>query len=116
MLQNRNIFKSLKARGASDSDRIGEQLPLAGSNSRVWIHRLPVDFAHDFHALDYTPKGGKPLAIGVALSAEVESGLIADADEKFRAARRSQFASRQGNRSVLVADSGLCGALMPHGR
>src|SRR4051812_43676956 len=54
-------------------DRWGQPLSLGG--------RL-LDLAHRLHTVDDLPEGSEALTIGVTRAAEVELGLIADAEEE----------------------------------
>ena len=41
-----------------------------------------MDLVDDVHTFDYPPKRGEALTVRISFAAEVQFGLIADADEK----------------------------------
>ena len=90
----------LAAFDPGDRDRWGEGLALAGGG---------LDGADGVHAGDDLAEGGEALTIDVAAAAEVEFGLVIDADEEVgdRAVRREP-GHRDG--AVEVAESGVAGA------
>ena len=65
------------AADAEDPDHRRQRLP---------VGRGHLNLLHHVHAADDAAEGGEALAVGVALAAEVELRLIADADEELVAA------------------------------
>src|SRR5689334_21379675 len=60
-----------------------------------------VDSAHDIHPARNATEGGEALTVEVAMAAEVERGLVSDADEE-SLGRAVGAAARHGECAVLV--------------
>ena len=65
-------------------------------------------FLDYIHSFNHSSKGGKSLAVRVAFAAEIQFGLVVDADEKLRGGCPRLIACH-GNGPILVQDSCLCG-------
>src|SRR5688572_15026460 len=51
------------------------------------LDRGRLDLLDHVHALDHAAEGGEALAVGVALAAEIQLGLVANANKKVRRGR-----------------------------
>ena len=71
--------------------------------------------AHDVHSAYDATKRGKTLAIWISLSAEIQSRLVADADEDV-VLRGVWAIARHRERAVLMSQPGISGALQRVGR
>jgi len=67
------IWSSLSEDDPADHHRRGQLLQ---------GERRLVDALYDVNATDHLAEGGEALAVGVALAAEVERGLVAESDEE----------------------------------
>ena len=77
--------------------------------------RSRIHSSDHIHSFNYPSKRRIPLAIGIIFAAEIVSGLIAYADEKFCMSRPGRDAS-EGNRSIGVRQFCLpCGFMCDTG-
>src|SRR5262245_4814769 len=81
-------------------------MPAGRPDGYGWGQRLPLgwrglDPADHVHAPDHAAEGCKALPVGVALAAEVQLGLVADADEEVGGGRVGPVAGH-GERAVTV--------------
>ena len=61
-----------------------------------------MNFPPHIQPCEHFAKGGEACAIGVALAAKIQFGLVAHANEEFRT-RRAGFIPRHRERAVCVA-------------
>ena len=72
---------------------------------------VSLNLPHHIHALRHFSEGGKPHPVGVPLSAEIQFGLVVDADKEFGTGA-SGIEPRHGNRAVLMQKPRLRGRFM----
>ncbi len=91
-----------------DCDGRGELLARIGG--------LSLDFADDVQAFGDPTEGGETLAIGVAFAAEIEGGLVAEANEEVGFGGVGVLVASHGEGAVLMVEAGDRGPFEGDGR